>query len=326
MMNPHCPTCCRRLLLGLAITCLIPLPAAVGEDTPASSHTRAIDPQAFPAWQAEQRRRLREMLGIPAERVPLEAEKRGRIEWDGVAIEKWVFTSEPGSRVPAVLYRPAKPPARMPAVVLTFGHGGSKSQWQYDDVTLQSKLCTKLPNERMRELMSWGEYAALGAPHCALLVLNGDADTIIDRAGDGRAWTGTRAAVAGAARVYAALGAEGNIRAWFEPGGGHRPYFLYQEALEWIHRHLGTPAMTLGDIRDLPTCNSGAWCDRHGIALERLYGTPLHQRGATLPDLGLRPTPREKLSCLKPGELGSPEFTIEGWLEEIEKRPAGRAR
>jgi hypothetical protein len=78
--------------------------------------------------------------------------------------------------------------------------------------------------------------------------------------------------------------------------------------------------MTLEQIRELPTVNSGTWCDSHGIQLERLYGTPLHQRGATLPDLGLRPTPRERLSCLKPGELGSADFTIEGWLRQIEKR------
>jgi hypothetical protein len=131
-MESRCPTYCRCLLLGLAITCLLPLPGAVAEDTPVPSRAREIDPQAFPAWQAEQRRRLREMLGIPAGRVPLEAEKRGQVEWDGIVIERWVFTSEPSSRVPAVLYRPAKPPARMPAVVLTFGHGGSKSQWQYN--------------------------------------------------------------------------------------------------------------------------------------------------------------------------------------------------
>jgi hypothetical protein len=78
--------------------------------------------------------------------------------------------------------------------------------------------------------------------------------------------------------------------------------------------------MTLEQIRSLPTVDSGSWCDRHGIRLEKLYGTDLHQRGATLPDVGLRPTPREKLSCLKPGELGAPELTVEGWLQRIEKQ------
>lgn len=120
--------------------------------------------------------------------------------------------------------------------------------------------------------------------------------------------------------MYEALGAEGKIRAWFEADGGHRPYFAYKEALEWIHQHLGTPAMTLEEIRALPTLNSGQWCDEYDIKLERLYGTPLHQRGATLLDLGLHPTPRGKLSCLTSDELGSPPFTIEGWLQQIEKK------
>jgi hypothetical protein len=60
----------------------------------------------FRDWRDGQRRRLRTMLGIPDERVPLNAESRGKVEWEGIVIEKWVFTSEPGSRVPAVLYRP----------------------------------------------------------------------------------------------------------------------------------------------------------------------------------------------------------------------------
>jgi len=436
-MSVPCRYCGPRVLAALALLCLVPA-AVAAEDvadrgeacSPAPSRQAGaeVDARAFTAWQAEQRRKLRTMLGIPTQRVPLEAERRGDVEWDGVVIEKWVFTSEPGSRVPAVLYRPKDPPGKMPAIVFTFGHGGSKSQWQYnyaglayaklglaclamdpigeeerhpqgrlgtrahdpkpvsdradragrlimgklvfdtmrgvdflierddvdrerigvagnslggakagwmaaveprikmaivsgwayDDVGLQSKLCTKLPNERMREFLNWAEYAALGAPHCAVLVTNGDADSIIDRHGDGRAWNGTRAAVERAAKVYEALGAEGKICAWFEAGGGHRPYFVYKQGLEWIHRHLGTPAMTLDQIRELPTLNSGAWCDEHGVRLERLYGTPLHQRGATLPDFGLHPTPREKLSCLKPGELGSPPFTLEGWLRQIE--------
>jgi len=436
-MSVPCRDYVPRFLGALALLCLGGA-AVAAEDVADGREPRCpapswragaeIDAGAFAAWQAEQRRKLRAMLGIPTERVALEAERRGELEWDGVVIEKWVFTSEPASRVPAVLYRPKDPPGKMPAIVLTFGHGGSKSQWQYnyaglvyarlglaclamdpigeeerhhqghlgtrahdpkpvsdraaragrlimgklvfdtmrgidfllerddvdrdrigvagnslggakagwmaaveprikmaivsgwayDDVTLQSKLCTKLPNERMREFLSWGEYASLGAPHCAVLVLNGDADWIIDRHRDGRAWKGTHAAVERAAKVYEALGAGGKIRAWFEAGGGHRPYFVYKEALEWIHRYLGTPAMTLEQIRELPTLNSGAWCDAHGVKLERLYGTPLHQRGATLPDFGLHPTPREKLSCLRPGELGSPPFTLEGWLRQIE--------
>lgn len=373
--------------------------------------------------QAQLRQQLSDMLGIPRQRVPLAPESRGEVEHDGVVIEKWVFTSEPGSRVPAVIYRPKNPAGPMPAIVFTYGHGGSKSSWSYnyaallyaklgvatlamdpigedernrngatatrahdakgvsercdaagrlimgkfvfdtmravdflmtrrdiardrigiagnslggatggwvaaletrlrmavvtgwafDDITIPTKLCTRWPNERMRKLCSWGDYAALPAPHCALLIANGDADVIIDKNGAGVAWSGTRAAVAEARKHYP----PGGIEAWFEPGGGHRPYFAYGIALEWIHKHLGTPGWTLEKIRALPTLNAGEWCDRHAIKLEKLYGTPLHWRGSFLPDLGLHPTPREKLACLRPDEIGRPEFTLEGWLEQI---------
>lgn len=401
-------------------------------DTPQADANASVSavqagPQEFRQWRDEQREWLGNMLGIPEQRVLLNSEQRGQVEWDGVVIEKWVFTSEPGSQVPAVLYRPKQPVEKMPAIVLTFGHGGSKSQWQYnyaglvyaklglaclamdpigeeerhqqgrlgtrahdpkpvsdradqaerlimgklvfdtmrgidfllerddidpdrigvagnslggakaswmaaleprikmaivsgwayDDVTLNTKLCTRLPNERMRERLSWIDYASLAAPDCAVLITNGDADWVIDQR-QRSVWERTQQVVDETEKLYRSLGFPNGIRAWFESEGGHRPYFVYKESLEWIHRHLGTPAMSLQEIRELPTVNSGEWCDKHGIKLERLYGTPLHQRGATLPDLGVRPTPREMLSCLKPDELGSPSFTVEGWLEKIE--------
>jgi hypothetical protein len=403
-------------------------PSAADRVRPSAPHP-AEDRAAFETWQETTRERLRTVLGIPKGRVPLVPERRGHSEHDGIVIERWIFTSEPGSRVPALLYRPKRPVGRMPAIVLTYGHGGSKGSWEYhyaaqlyarlrlaclaidplgeeernatgrmgsrahdnpqadqraaragrlimgklvfdtmraidflharedidrerigvagyslggatagwmvaveprlrlalvsgwafDDITLRTKLCTRAPNVQMRESLTWTDYASLAAPHCAVFVANGDADVVIDRDSDGSAWIGTRAVVEAAGGIYASLGAPGRIRAWFEPDGGHRPYFAYHESLGWIHRHLGTPGWTLEQIRALPALNAGEWCDRHGISLERLYGTPLHWRGATLPDLGLRPAPREKLAVLSADEIGRPEFTLEGWLDQIER-------
>jgi hypothetical protein len=407
-------------------------PSPPGMDASVSAAARG--PDEFRLWRDQQRRRLREMLGIPEQRVPLNVERRGQVELDDIVIERWVFTSEPGSKVPAVLYRPKHSAQKMPAIVLTFGHGGSKSQWQYnyaglayaklglaclamdplgeeernrsgqlgtrehdpkpvsdradqagrlimgklvfdtmrgidfllerddidadrlgvagnslggakagwmaaleprirmaiisgwayDDITLQSKYCTRLPNERMREWLSWTDYALLAAPDCAVLLTNGDADWVIDK-GYRSVWERTRRVVSEASRAYEQLSSRPGIQAWFESGGGHRPYFAYKESLEWIHQHLTTPAMTLQQLRELPAMNAGKWCDSHGIKLEELYGTPLHQRGATLPDFGLRPTTRESLSCLNAHELGSPPFTVEGWLKQIESHQTDTA-
>lgn len=128
---------------------------------------------------------------------------------------------------------------------------------------------------------------------------------------------GTRIRLSTIVRAAASRFPDGHIGCWFEPGGGHRPYHAYKVALEWIHIHLGTPGWTPEQIRALPTINAGTWCDRNGIEPEKLYGTTLHQRGTTLPDLGLRSIKREDLACLHAHEVGDLQYTLEGWLELI---------
>ena len=92
----------------------------------------AGDRAAFDQWQEAARAKLSGMLGIPKQRIALDAKARGKLEVGGVVIEKWVFTLEPGSKMPAILYRPKKLPAeRLPAIVLTYGHGASKSHPSY---------------------------------------------------------------------------------------------------------------------------------------------------------------------------------------------------
>ena len=371
------------------------------------------------------RQKLHTLLGIPTTCCDLAPESRGQMEHNGIVVEKWIYTSEPNSRVPAVLYRPKNPTPKMPAIIITCGHGGSKSQWQYvyvpliyahlgiaclvldpigeeerhitgqmgtrahdpepvhncadhanrlimgklvfdtmrgidflltrsdidpnkigvagnslggakatwmlaldtrlrlglvsgwgygDHLTIHGKFCTRIPNQRLREICDWTDFLALPAPHCAVLILNGDADVIIDDIGDSTIWNQTRQTV----QTVSANFPNSHLDTWFEPQGGHRPYHGYKIALEWIHNHLGTPAMGLDQIRNLPTINSGLWCDQNNITLEKLYGNDLHQRGATLPDLNLTPIPREQLACLTPEEIGDPQYTIEGWLNTIQ--------
>ncbi|MDZ4819793.1 MAG: acetylxylan esterase [Planctomycetota bacterium] len=388
----------------------------------------AKDPAKFTAWRNKTRAELSQILGIPKDRVPLAAEKRGESEHDGVVIERWVFTTEKGSRTPAVLYRPKNPTGPMPAIVFTYGHGGSKSHWSYnytgqvyaklglavlaidpigeeerhpegrrgtrehdqktvsdratvagrtimgklvfdtmrgvdflmerpdidhnrigvagyslggavaawmaalepqikfalvcgwayDDTVLRSKYCTAIPFAQMRSRLSWNEFAALAAPECAIYIMNGDADIVIDRDGDGRAWRGTQNVATRGKQVYEELRSPQNILTWFEPEAGHRAFYAYPQALHAVRRYLTTPGMGEAEIRALPNVNAGQWCDAHGIVLEKLYGTDLHDRGANLVDMKLHPTPPADLKCLKPDELGSPDFTIEGWLKTVE--------
>jgi hypothetical protein len=168
----------------------------------------------------------------------------------------------------------------------------------------------------MREAFSWSDYLSLAAPHCRMLVMNGTADVIIDRDADGSAWAETKESVAAAERVYSALGRPQGIQCWFEPGGGHRPYPAHRAALQWLLKHLHPAGRTDDYIDSFADVNYGSWAARHGIGFEKLYGTPLHLRGATVVDLPV--IPFESIDVLKPGEIGRPEFTIEGWLDCID--------
>jgi dienelactone hydrolase len=380
----------------------------------------------------EQRRQLREMLGLPARGGNLHPESRGSVAHDGLVIEKWILTAEPGSRMPALLYRLAKPTPKMPVLVLTHGHGGSKSRafnqytgqlyarlglavvvidpigeeerhiagklgtrahddlgndtraakagrlimgklvfdtmraidwlltrsdidpahigvggssnggaqatwlaaleprikaalvggWAYDDVVLPTKLCQRVPFTKMRATMDWPAFIALAAPSCAIMTANGDADEVIDM-GDRTAWARNAAHLRAARSAWPAGGPE-PLTIFLEPAGGHRPYTAYRETMLWFHERLGTPAMTTAEVRRLPVINAGVWCDRNGVPLERAMGTEHHTRGATVVDLGVRPLSVEALAVLTPAEKGSPDFTIEGWLDQIEGKRGGR--
>jgi acetyl esterase/lipase len=406
----------------------VPDVSGANADTP----DPGTDREAFRAWQKSSRARLRHMLGIPEDRVPLDPECRGQFLHDGLVIEKWIFTAEPGTRVPAVLYRP-EPSVKtsMPCVVLTYGHGGSKSQpdYQYpaqcfakvgiaclaidplgeeerhitggmgtrahdpeavhlraqaagrlimgkfvwdtmrgidfvlerDDIDVQrigvagnslggavagwvaaldwrlnfavisgwafspkletyGKFCTRVPNVRMRETgLTWDEYLALAAPYCAVRIVNGDADVVIDQDGRGEVWRDTDRAVAAAEKVYASLGKPGDIQTWYEPDGGHRPYPAQRVNLEWLVDRVRPTGWSAEKVRALPETNFGQWCQKHGFNLEKLYGTQLHLLGATVTDLNVIPLNREQLAVLRLEEIGEPQYTIEGWLDRIER-------
>jgi hypothetical protein len=200
------------------------------------------------------------------------------------------------------------------------------SGWMYDDyLATHSKACTALALQRAGKICTMSELLALSAPHCALLTLNGSADTIIENRSPigkdaGQAWSGNHQAIAAAKGVYAGVGADPSwVGEWFLADSGHREYFNDKYALEWIHRHLGTPGTTIDAIRELRTVNAGIWCDRHQLPFERLYGTELHQRGQTLPELGLRPFTNQELAVLQANEIGTPPFTIGGWLDAVEQ-------
>jgi hypothetical protein len=206
----------------------------------------------------------------------------------GGAVASWLFGLEPRLRMTIV------------------------SGWGFGDYLLTTgKSCTNRPGQTARKLCDWPEYLRLGAEHGALLLINGTTDYVIDRDKSGTIWrqcTENLEAVDPSGKRLQ--------MAWW-PEGGHRPYQGSKPALLFIHEQLGTPNMTRKEIEALPELKYGDWADRNGFKMERLYGVEIHYRGAVLPDLGFSGIPMSDLKVLKPGELGQPEFTTQGWLEAI---------
>jgi hypothetical protein len=366
------------------------------------------------------RNTLADRLTIPVIGGALAEEPRGVLNLgDGTIIEKWLYTTEPGSRVPANLYRPQDITGCVPAIVMTCGHGDSKSLshmqyvariyarsgvaclladplgeeerhpvgllgtrehdeqtvidlcvrrgrsvmgklvfdamrgidfletfnwvdrsrlgvvgnslggavagwlyaleprlrmtivsgWAFGDYMCHSgKHCTNWPNQQMRSVCDWPALLRLGAENGTLMVMNGDADVIIDRDGSGVVWQELKN------NLQEVDPSGRHLQIWWCSDGGHRPYQGNTSALRFIHEQLGTPGITEAEIAALPELIYGKWCDEHKVGLEPLYGVELHYRGVILPDFGFEPIKKEDLAVLNPNESGSSDFTTDGWL------------
>jgi hypothetical protein len=191
--------------------------------------------------------------------------------------------------------------------------------WFFRPADLESgKDCSRIPADDFMQFMTNGELLGLAAPHCALLVANGDADTVIDKVGF-LAVRSLGETVEEASRIYRLFGAGDRIGMYLVPGGGHRHYYLTQTALSWAIKHLGPVRATEAGLLRTPQTRFGAWAQEHGIALEKLYNTEAHFCGLRTVDLGVKPLPVGKRRCLRDDEIGSPRFTLEGWLEAVER-------
>lgn len=71
--------------------------------------------------------KLRDMLGVSRSTEAPARAPRGAVRGNGFKVEKWIYESEPGSWVTAVMYLPDKAECPLPALIITNGHGESKS-------------------------------------------------------------------------------------------------------------------------------------------------------------------------------------------------------
>jgi len=179
------------------------------------------------------------------------------------------------------------------------------------------KDCSRIPADAFLQFMTNGELLGLAAPHCAVLVANGDADTVIDKVGF-QAVRSLGETIEEASRIYRLFEAGDQIGVYLVPGGGHRHYYLTKTALLWAIAHLAVK-VTEADLLRAPESRFGEWAQAHGVEIERLYNTQAHFCGLRTVDLGIKPLPADKRRCLRDDEIGSPRYTLEGWLDAAER-------
>lgn len=76
------------------------------------------------------RLQIKAILFVPDPLPILAAKTHGRFEPEpGVIAERITYGTQFGMRIPAVLYRPKAPKAKIPAIIVVNGHGGDKYSW-----------------------------------------------------------------------------------------------------------------------------------------------------------------------------------------------------
>jgi dienelactone hydrolase len=117
--------------------------------------------------------------------------------------------------------------------------------------------------------------AALYALHRAALAYNGLEDTTvaIPRHGEPHFRDLQR-------RVAELRGSGAGFEFAFEPGAGHRPWFVTRPVALWLERQLDFPSWTEAAIRALPETHIGPWAQTQGVALDPLYASE-HREGGT---------------------------------------------
>lgn len=159
--------------------------------------------------------------------------------------------------------------------------------------------------------MNQAELIALGAPHCANLVMVGALDEVCEP-------LNTEGMVEAARKVYALFGAEERCRLIMDAEGGHRPYHLTREAVRWIADHLRIKTHRAQAMLEAPEARLIDFIQRHGLTLDKLYDVPRHHRGGRSLEIGAVFRPPALLRVLSDEERVSGPYSLESWLAGLE--------
>jgi dienelactone hydrolase len=203
---------------------------------------------------------------------------------------------------------------RLNACVLV-GGGNLDGPGGYWDSS-SKKMCQAIPYQ---SLMFLGDRGAalyrLHAERGATLVFNGSADDVVsmDSAGGGSAFFEDLRK-----RAIALHGSDRNVFEFaFNPGTGHRPYFLTRPVALWLARRLQFPNWSPESIGQMPETHISEWAQRNHVFLDKTYATEIREGGTPALGTGIPGVPHDALNALPSDrwERDKNRYIYETWLE-----------
>jgi hypothetical protein len=209
---------------------------------------------------------------------------------------------------------------RLHACVLA-GGGSLDGPGQYWDTS--KPMCQGIPYESLSFL---GDRAAviytLHAFRGPTLVYNGLEDEIVRH--DPR---GPEAFFADLQHRTAALSGkpENVFETGFEPGAGHRPWFVTKPVAAWLERQLHFPNWTSGSIAQMPTTHISKWAKTNNVEIDKGYATEMREGGAMALGSGVPAVTRKQLSVFDEQEWAREKdhLIYEAWIKAARAQLSG---
>jgi dienelactone hydrolase len=118
-------------------------------------------------------------------------------------------------------------------------------------------------------------------------------------------------------RTIAQHGSDKNVFEFgFEPGAGHRPYFVTRPAALWLQRQLHFPNWTEAAIAKMPETHIGEWAVREHVYIEPAYATEVREYGVRALGSGIPGVAREQLNAVPVDQWkrDKDQFVYESWI------------
>jgi hypothetical protein len=200
---------------------------------------------------------------------------------------------------------------RLNACVLAGGGNldGPSGYWD----TSGKAMCQSIPYQ---SLMFLGDRGAaiynLHASRGATLIFNGSEDSVVAIPKMGAPFFEDLRK-----RTIAAHGSDRNVFDFaFEPGGGHRPYWVTRPVALWLERRLQFPNWTAEYITKMPDTHISEWAQQQNVSVDRLYATELREGGTRALGTGIPGISRESLDAVPRDqwEREKDQFIYETWI------------